>query len=80
MPKKKAQGAISRTQLVITHALLSDPEAACEDPGTGYCQQRADIRRRVRSHVRGLEGLGCKVTVEAPDPETGEYLPIATAG
>ena len=27
MPKKKAQGAISRTQLVITHALLSDPDA-----------------------------------------------------
>jgi transposase len=79
MPKKKAQGAISRTQLVIIHALLSDPQARYEDLGTGYYEQRADIRRRVRSHVRSLERLGCKVTAEIPDPETGEYLPIATA-
>jgi transposase len=79
MPKKKAQGAISRTQLVITHALLSDPDARYEDLGTDYYEQRAGTRRRIRSHVRSLEHLGCKVTVEAPDPETGEYLPIATA-
>jgi transposase len=79
MPKKKAQGAIARTQLVITHALLSDPDARYEDLGTDYYERWADIRRRVRSHVRSLERLGCKVTVEAPDPGTGEYLPIATA-
>jgi hypothetical protein len=34
---------------------------------------------RARSHARALERLGYKVTIEAPDPETGEYLPIATA-
>lgn len=79
MPRKKAQGAISRTQLVITHALLSDPGAEYADPGTDYYERQADTRRRIRSHVRSLEGLGCKVTVEAPDPGTGEYLPIATA-
>jgi transposase len=79
MPKKKAQGAIMRTQLVIAHALLSDPGARYEDLGTDYYDRRADIRRRIRSHVRSLESLGCKVTVQAPDPGTGEYLPIATA-
>ena len=80
MPKKKAQGAISRTQLVITHALLSDPEAEYTDLGTGYYEQRADIRRRARNHVRGLERLGYKVTIEpiTPDPETGD-LPITKA-
>ena len=80
MPKKKAQGAISRTQLVITHALLSDPEAEYTDLGTGYYEQRADIRRRARNHVRGLEHLGYKVTIEpiTPDPETGD-LPITKA-
>ena len=35
MPKKKAQGAIMRDQLVITHALLSDPEAGYRDLGAG---------------------------------------------
>ena len=80
MPKKKAQGAISRTQLVITHALLSDPEAEYTDLGTDYYEQRADIRRRARNHVRSLERLGYKVTIEpiTPDPETGN-LPITKA-
>jgi transposase len=79
MPKKKAQGAIMRTQLVIAHALLSDPAARYQDLGPDYYERKADIRRRARSHARALERLGYKVTIEAPDPETGEYLPIATA-
>jgi Transposase IS116/IS110/IS902 family len=33
MPKRKAQGAIMRTQLGIAHALLSDPEARYRDLG-----------------------------------------------
>jgi transposase len=80
MPKKKAQGAISRTQLVITHALLSDPGATYEDLGTDYYERTANTRRRARSHVRGLERLGYKVTIESlsPDPETGE-LPLTKA-
>ena len=79
MPKKKAQGAIMRTQLVIAHALLSDLAAEYEDLGPDYYERKADIRRRARSHARALERLGYKVTIEAADPETGEYLPIATA-
>jgi hypothetical protein len=75
MPKKKAQVAIMRIQLVIAHALLSDPEAEYQDLGPDYYERRADTRRRARA----LERPGCKVTLQAPDPETGEYLPIATA-
>jgi transposase len=39
MPKKKAQGAIMRTQLAIAPALLSDPEAEYRDLGPGYYEQ-----------------------------------------
>jgi transposase len=78
MPKKKAQGAIMRTQLVIAHALLSDPEAEYQDLGTGYYEERAGIRRQARNHARALERLGYKVTIEPlnpeADPETGELI------
>jgi transposase len=49
MPKKKAQGAIMRDQLVITHALLSDPEAEYSDLGTGYYEQREQPRPQPRA-------------------------------
>jgi transposase len=71
MPKKKAQGAVMRTQLVIAHHLLSDPGAEYEDLGTGYYEQKAGTRRRAQGHVRSLERLGYKVTIEPLDPETG---------
>src|SRR5450631_441 len=78
MPKQKAQGAIMRTQLVIAHALLSDPEAEYQDLGPGYYEQRADTRRQARSHIRAIERLGYKVTIEPldpdADPETGELI------
>ena len=68
MPKKKAQGAISRTQLVIAHTLLSDPAAEYEDLGTGYYEQRANIRREVRSHARAIERRGYRVILEPIEP------------
>ena len=78
MPKKKAQGAIMRTQLVIAHALLSDPQAEYQDLGPGYYEQRADTRRQARNHIRAIERLGYKVTIEPldpeTDPETGELI------
>ncbi len=74
MPKKKATGAIMRTQLVIAHALLSDPAAEYRDLGPGYYEQQADVRRQARNHVRGLERLGYKVTIEPLDPQTGELI------
>ena len=72
MPKKKAQGAIMRTQLVIVYELLSDPEADYRDLGPGYYEQKAATRRRTQSYVRSLERLGWKVTIEPIDPGTGE--------
>jgi transposase len=79
MPAKKAQVAIMRTQLVIAYALLSDPEAEYQDLGPGYYERRSGNRRRARGHARALERLGYKVTLQAPDPETGEYFPAAAA-
>jgi len=72
MPKKKAQGAVMRTQLAIAHALLSDPEAGYRELGPGYYDQRAGTQRQARGHIRGLERLGYKVTIEPINPETGE--------
>lgn len=72
MPKKKAQGAVMRTQLVIAHGLLSDPAAEYLELGPGYYDERSGTRRQARSHIRGLERLGYKVTLEPIDPETGE--------
>jgi len=72
MPKKKAQGAVMRTQLVIAHGLLSDPAAEYLELGPGYYEERAGARRQARSHIRSLERLGYKVTIEPVDPETGE--------
>src|ERR1700722_15536392 len=78
MPKKKAQGAIMRTQLVIAHALLSAPAAESRDLGPGYYEQRADTRRQARNHARAIERLGYKVTIEPldpdADPQTGELI------
>jgi transposase len=68
MPKKKAQSAIGRTQLVIAHALLSDPAAEYEDLGTDYYERRANVRREVRSHARAIERRGYRVILEPIEP------------
>jgi len=72
MPKKKALVATGNSLLTIYHALLSDPQAVYTDLGTDYYERRANIRRQARNHVRGLERLGYKVTIEPIDPATGE--------
>ena len=80
MPKKKAQGAISRSQLVIAYELLSDPEAEYEDLGTDYYEQRANIRREVRSHARAIERRGYRVILEPIDPGLDpDILPVTKA-
>jgi hypothetical protein len=82
MPKKKAQGAVMRSQLAIAHALLSDPAAEYHELGPGYYDQQAGARRQARGHVRSLERLGWKVTLEPladVGPETGEIV-IGAAG
>jgi transposase len=72
MPKKKALVATGNSLLTIYHALLSDPQAAYADLGTDYYERRANIRRQARNHLRGLERLGYKVTIQPIDPATGE--------
>jgi len=78
MPKKKAQGAVMRTQLAAAHALLSDPGAHYRELGPGYHDQRAGTARQARGHVRSLERLGWKVTLEPLDPDTGELTAQAS--
>jgi hypothetical protein len=50
------------------------PGGPGRDLGADYYEQHADARRRTRSHVRDLERLGYKVTIEPLDPETGELI------
>jgi transposase len=78
MPKKKALVATGNSMLTIVHALLSDPDARYTDLGADYYEQRMHARRQARNHVRSLERLGYKVTIQATNPDTGELL--ATAG
>ncbi len=72
MPKKKALVATGNSVLTVFYALLSDPGASYCDLGPDYYEQRANIRRQARNHLRGLERLGYKVTIEPIDPATGE--------
>ena len=64
-----------RTQLTIAHSLLSDPDARYREPGPGYYEQKTGTRRQARGHVRSLERLGYKVTIEplaGTGPGTGQ--------
>ena len=72
MPKKKALVATGNSVLTIFHALLSDPDVSYHDLGAEYYEQRMNIRRQARNHVRGLERLGYQVAIQAINPDTGE--------
>jgi transposase len=61
---EKANVAIGRSILVIIWHLLSDPDARFYDLGSGFYATRIDPDRRKRTHIRQLEALGYKVTVE----------------
>ena len=74
MPKKKALVATGNSMLTIIHALLSDPAARYQDLGADYYEQRMHARRQARNHVKSLERLGYKVTIQAINPDTGELL------
>jgi transposase len=62
--KSKAVVAVGRSILVIVWHLLSDPEARYADLGPGFYDSRVSASRKLRSHVRQLEALGYKVTLE----------------
>jgi transposase len=78
MPKKKALVATGSSMLTVIHALLSDPGASYQDLGADYYEQRMHARRQARNHVKSLERLGYKVTIEPIDPATGELLTAAS--
>ncbi len=61
---KRAIVAVGRSILVIAWHLLSDPEARFHDLGPGFYATRVDPERRKRGHIRQLEALGYKVTLQ----------------
>ena len=62
--KKKALVAVGRSILVIIWHLLSDPEARFADLGADFYDSRRSTTAAKRRHVRELEALGYRVTLE----------------
>ena len=62
--RKKAVVAIGRSILVITWHLLADPSARYTDLGRDFYDTRINPERRKHGHIRQLEALGYKVTLE----------------
>jgi transposase len=62
--KKKAIVAVGRSILVIVWHLLSDDHAHFHDLGSDYFDKRRGPERIKQTHIRQLEALGYKVTLE----------------
>jgi transposase len=62
--KKKAIVAVGRSVLVIVWHLLSDPDARFHDLGAGFYDTRVDPERKKLNHIRQLQALGYRVTLE----------------
>jgi len=62
--KRRAIVAVGRSILVIVWQLLSDPEAHFQDLGAGFYDTRVGPERAKRNHIRQLEALGYKVTLD----------------
>jgi len=62
--KRRAIVAVGRSILVIVWHLLSDPEAHFHDRGAGCYDTRIGPERAKRNHIRQLEALGYKVTLQ----------------
>jgi transposase len=62
--KRRAIVAVGRSILVIVWHLLSDPTTRFQDLGAGFYDTRLNAERAKRNHVRQLEALGYKVTLE----------------
>ena len=61
---KKAIVATGRSMLVIIWHLLADPETCYTGLGSDFYDTRINPERRKRNHIRQLEALGYKVTLE----------------
>lgn len=62
--KKKAIVAVGRSILVIIWHLLSNPETRFQDLGANHYDRRTSTTTQRRTHIRGLEALGYRVTLE----------------
>jgi transposase len=62
--KRRAIVAVGRSILVIAWHLLSDPTLRFHDLGSGFYDTRLGSERAKRNHVRQLEALGYKVTLQ----------------
>jgi transposase len=61
---KRANVAVGRSILVIIWHLLSDPQARYHDLGSDFYATRINPERRKQGHIRQLQALGYKVTLE----------------
>jgi transposase len=61
---KRAIVAVGRSILIIVWHLLSDPTVHYQDLGPGFYDTRINAEHRKRNHIRQLEALGYKVTLE----------------
>jgi hypothetical protein len=62
--KKKAIVAVGRSMLVIIWHLLSDPDTRFHDLGADHYARTTNTEARKRNHIRQLEALGYRVTLE----------------
>jgi len=62
--KKRAIVAVGRSILVVVWHLLAHPDTHFHDLGSDFYDTRIGPDRRKRNHVRHLEALGYKVTLE----------------
>jgi transposase len=61
---KRAIVAVGRSILVIVWHLLADPSLRYHDLGAGFYDTRINAERAKRNHIRQLEALGSKVTLQ----------------
>jgi transposase len=61
---KRAVVAIGRSILIIVWQLLNDDPAQFIDLGSGYYETRVNLNRKMRNHIRELQNLGYRVTLE----------------
>jgi transposase len=62
--KRRAIVAVGRSILVIVWHLLSDPTARFQDLGASFYDTRINADRAKRNHIRQLEALGYRVTLQ----------------
>ena len=62
--QEKAILAVGRSILVIVWHLLSEDTTRFHDLGPGYYDSRINPERKKRNHIRELEALGYKVTLD----------------